>query len=602
MVLKMKKEKKVRRTKIERMFILVGVVMGILTILGVLYFCYRITTRVFFDEKQKDAYGPVLLMNEMFVTLDEHYAEVFDMWVSQPEELDIVYDDENYEEEYWNEIKEKYGKDVKELLAHFDELDLTTQREVAKFYYMHYLNMMNWEKEVVGAEYLNLIICNEKGEWVTVFSGKTREEKRGNSENEIYKLGRVVGYSREKYGFLYDIYENPTEYTDYTFKNVPTNNDSEIVLFMPFIDEEGCFAILGVAFESSELNRTIFQEIYILLICLLIFLAVAFWFVGVLFRRRVVKPISRIERAVSDYVVSKDSQKLSEEMTKIKLNNEIGSLCEKLSNMGVELTDYIAETRMFAQIEEKHKSEMEIAFGIQQAILAKDIDILPENRKVDLFAHMRPAKEVGGDYYNYFMVDEDHLAIIVGDVSGKGVPASLYMMICMVLFNNENAYSREPSEIVSQVNKKLLQYKSMKMMSTAWMGILELSTGRLSMTNAGHEIPIVVRSNGQVEKIENKHDFVMGLSAKAEYCQYDIELYAGDYFVMYSDGVPEATNCEGAMLGMEGLVGSLSEFFEDEEHRKVQSKEVGTFIEDIAVNYQKGAEQYDDITVLVMRT
>ena len=164
---------------------------------------------------------------------------------------------------------------------------------------------------------------------------------------------------------------------------------------------------------------------------------------------------------------------------------------------------------------------------------------------------MTPAKEVGGDFYDFFLVDDDHLALVIADVSGKGVPAARFMMMSKNLIKGHAMMKLSPKEIADNVNRMLCENNKQGMFVTAWIGILELSTGKITAVNAGHEYPIIRKPDGNYELYEDEHCFVLGGMKRAVYRQYEFTLPRGSTLFLYTDGVTEATNAEEKMFGEE---------------------------------------------------
>ena len=219
-----------------------------------------------------------------------------------------------------------------------------------------------------------------------------------------------------------------------------------------------------------------------------------------------------------------------------------------------------------------------------------------ENRtEFDIYATMTPAKEVGGDFYDFFLVDDDHLALIIADVSGKGVPAALFMVITKVLLKNSAQSGKSPKEIFEDVNANLCANNPIDMFVTAWMGILEISTGKLICSNAGHEYPALCRANGSYELIKDPHGLVLACMDDSTYQNYELQLFPGDTLYVYTDGVAEATDSENQLFGTDRMLVSLN--------KNIGAKPVELLPrvkEDIDA-FVGEAPQFDDITMLGIR-
>ena len=239
--------------------------------------------------------------------------------------------------------------------------------------------------------------------------------------------------------------------------------------------------------------------------------------------------------------------------------------------------------------------ELELAADIQANTLPTNFPPFPERTEFDLYASMMPAKEVGGDFYDFFMIDRDHLALVIADVSGKGVPAALFMMVSKSLIKNQLMSGCDPAAALESVNQQLCERNSSMMFVTVWTAVLEISTGRGTACNAGHENPEIRRGGGGFELLRYKHGMSLGVSKKAKYENREFEMRPGDCVFVYTDGVPEATRADNEMFGSERLADTLNRNADaaPEELIRRMSGEVSLFAD--------GAPQFDDITMLCLK-
>ena len=202
--------------------------------------------------------------------------------------------------------------------------------------------------------------------------------------------------------------------------------------------------------------------------------------------------------------------------------------------------------------------ELKLAADIQLSMLPMNFPAFPDRKEFDLYASMRPAKEVGGDFYDFFLIDEDHLALVIADVSGKGIPAALFMMISKTLIKNQMMSGCDPAAALERVNQQLYERNSSMMFVTVWLAVLEISTGKGVVCNAGHENPALRRENEDFELLKYKHGKIVGVSKSAKYENREFELGPGDSIFVYTDGVPEATNDAMELFGEERLRETLN--------------------------------------------
>ena len=190
---------------------------------------------------------------------------------------------------------------------------------------------------------------------------------------------------------------------------------------------------------------------------------------------------------------------------------------------------------------ERLVTELDMARNIQGALLPTDFAALAESGQIDIFATMDPAREVGGDFYDFFHIDEDHLCLVMADVSGKGVPAALFMAISKVMLKDSAQLGQSAADILRRTNEAVCAENKTGMFVTVWIGILELSTGKLTCANAGHEYPALMRE-GRFDLVKDRHGLVIGGMSGVRYREYELQLEPGDKLFVYTDGVPEAIN------------------------------------------------------------
>ena len=240
--------------------------------------------------------------------------------------------------------------------------------------------------------------------------------------------------------------------------------------------------------------------------------------------------------------------------------------------------------------------ELELAKTIQNNMLPSIYPVFPERKEFDVYARTEPAKELGGDFFDFQMIDRDHLALIIADVAGKGIPAAMFMMVCKIIIHNmAKSRSHDPAKILKAVNKQIGANNQADMFVTLWFGILEISTGLLSAANAGHEYPCLMHKNREFILLKDPHGLVLGALDKTEYRSYEIQLVPGDTVFLYTDGVTEATNADNEEFGLERMVNALNLEREAPVAKLVDNVRgaVGAFV--------GNAQQADDITMMVLR-
>ena len=240
------------------------------------------------------------------------------------------------------------------------------------------------------------------------------------------------------------------------------------------------------------------------------------------------------------------------------------------------------------------ETELTMASGIQADMLPNIFPAFPDRPEFDIYASMDPAKEVGGDFYDFFLIDDDHLCMVMADVSGKGVPAALFMMASRIILANNAMVGKSPAQIMIDTNAAICSNNREEMFVTVWLGILEITTGKLTAANAGHEYPVIKGPDGGFEIVKDKHGFVIGGMDGVRYKEYEITLRPDSKLFLYTDGVPEATNAGKELFGTDRMVEALN-MDPDADPTQIL-KNVRSSVD----SFVKDAEQFDDLTMLCL--
>ena len=274
---------------------------------------------------------------------------------------------------------------------------------------------------------------------------------------------------------------------------------------------------------------------------------------------------------------------------------EFNDLVDSLQQMEIDMNAYVVNLRKMTEDRTRIKSELELAESIQSNMLPSIFPAFPERSEFDIYALMDPAREVGGDFYDFFLIDKDHLAMVIADVSGKGIPAALFMMMSKILVKNYVTTGSSPAEALAAVNNTICQNNTNDMFVTIWLGILTISTGKIIAANAGHEYPILQRAGGQFEVIKDKHGFVVGSMPNLKYSEYEIDFHTGDTLFVYTDGLPESTNSANEQFGLDRIL----EVLNNEPDGEVEDLFVSMGV--AVAEFVQDAEQFDDLTMLALK-
>lgn len=306
-------------------------------------------------------------------------------------------------------------------------------------------------------------------------------------------------------------------------------------------------------------------------------------------RKMVTKPVGKLTAFTQKIT---ETGVFENQRIEIKTGDEIESLSDSFNFMLAELENYIANLSKVTAEKERIGAELDVARHIQASMLPCIFPAFPGRHEFDIHASMTPAKEVGGDFYDFFLVDDDHLALVIADVSGKGVPAAMFMMISKTLIKSAAQNGLSPKAVLEKVNNQLCENNDAEMFVTVWLGILEISTGKMKCANAGHEYPAIMRKNGNFELFRDKHGFVLAGMEGARYREYELELNTGDRLFVYTDGVPEATDSANTLYGTDRMLEALN---------NAKDGSCGQLLEALhrdVDSFAGTADQFDDITML----
>ena len=307
--------------------------------------------------------------------------------------------------------------------------------------------------------------------------------------------------------------------------------------------------------------------------------------------RHIVKPLNTIVKRIS-LLREGDLEFRMEDA--YRTGDEVEELAQSFATLSHKTVEYVETVRRVTAEKERIGAELSLATQIEAAMMPHIFPAFPDRSEFDIFATMDPAKEVGGDFYDYFLIDSDHLCMVVADVSGKGVPAALFMMASKIILQSVAMLGASPAKILEKTNEAICSNNEAQMFVTVWLGILELSTGRLVAANAGHEYPVLKRPGGDFELYKDKHGFVIGGMEGVKYREYELMLEPGARLFVYTDGVPEATNAEKELFGTERMVRALNG------NADAAPVEILRGMRGAVDAFVRDAEQFDDLTMLCL--
>jgi len=418
---------------------------------------------------------------------------------------------------------------------------------------------------------------------------------KNNSNYTRYEFGFVCDTTNKEYMEKYRrLYEGKSDQELVIRDKGYIETDPHITAMVPIKDSDGkTTAILCVQRQMDNLvyvRNTYIGKILIVMIILMILVIIG---QSVYLHCVFLRPVTKItEEAIRfSHENNLPEKNLSET---VKNNDEIGVLAGSIERMEQRIVKYVDDLTKVTAENERIATELNLAAKIQESMLPNVFPPFPDRTEFDIYASMVPAKEVGGDFYDFFLVDDDHLCLVIADVSGKGIPAALFMMVSKIILANYAKMGKTPSEILTAANAAICSTNREDMFVTVWLGILEISTGSLTAANAGHEYPVLMKPDGIFELYKDKHEFVIGGIAGLRYKEYTIDIKPGSKLFLYTDGVTDATDSEKQLFGTERMVDALNEKSDGspQEILKTVRNSVNAFV--------KNAEQFDDLTMLCL--
>ena len=495
---------------------------------------------------------------------------------------------ESFEEEFSE--SSYYMADTASVLVEGDHIDEYLAGEEMEEYWAtrRYLDTF-CQRMNVSLIYVIQVDTSDYGSFVSVF-----DCVNNNADDTSYtewELGYSQKQETESYRYIYEgIYEYDQAFG--TYFNMIAEGDIKpyITTIVPVRDSAGnVSAVLCLQRPASQFYEFLIPYL-ISVVVTTVFLALLSGFLLFHFlRKKVVRPIRKVSEEATRFA---RENTIAEPLGHISGYHEISDLASSIDTMESDMVKYMEHLTEVTAEKERLGAELSLASTIQEKALPNQFPAFPDRTEFDIYASMTPAKEVGGDFYNFFLIDHDHLLMLIGDVSGKGIPAALFMMQNNIILSDRARMGGTPAEILEFANKRICEQDQSDMFVTLWVGILELSAGRLIFANAGHEDPAVYRKNGSFELCKTKHGLVCGAVPDIRYKDFELQMEPGDKLFIYTDGVPEASDKDFNMFMYERMLESLNRDKEGtpEEILEGVRRSVKEFVGD--------SPQFDDLTML----
>ena len=408
--------------------------------------------------------------------------------------------------------------------------------------------------------------CGLPADWDAVSEKEIAKFLNWDGEGEVYHIEKT-----ENYGWL-------------CTSGVPIKND---------MGQTVAFVLSDISLANVANGMRGFFWSYF--ICMVILVNIVAILMAKHMKKTLAAPINKVAQAAEDYVRDRrGGDKDTEHFAKlnIRTGDEIENLSLIMADMERDLKEHEDNLTKVTAEKERISTELSLATRIQSAMLPSIYPAFPERNEFDIYASMDPAKEVGGDFYDFFLIDNDHLCTVIADVSGKGIPAALFMMASRIIIANNAKMGKSPAQILTDTNAAICANNKEEMFVTVWVGILELSTGKLTAANAGHEFPALKPANGKFTLYKDKHGFVIGGMDGIKYKEYEIQLQPGAKVFLYTDGVPEATDAEGELFGTERMLDALNG------DPNAKPEQILKNVRGAVDAFVREAEQFDDLTML----
>lgn len=516
------------------------------------------------------------------------YEWVIDYMLShKDDDWDLEYDKEDETLLKYDELSRKHpGLNIRSVTASelesFSDEDKKTYVEIV---YNQWVTRLNNIKTSYNAEFLYILATDDEYKEDTfIISANGGNQTRGTEMGTAYIFGVEVTNNDIQKGSFERLKDKETD-------SIFLDNYLDGYRYMFRINDMNL--ITGMTFDVSSMQHAVMVHTIRFLIAFIILQIILVLVCRFLLFRNFIKPLKIIEKNVREYSKTKDADSAKKSLEKVDSDNEIGSLSDGVYEMICEIEDHLDEIRTVTAENERITVELDLAQKIQTDMLPSIFPPFPENTQFDIYANMDPAKEVGGDFYDFFMVDKTHVALVMADVSGKGVPASLFMVVAKTLIKNYALMGGSPAEVLDKVNTQLMDGNEEGMFVTVWMAVIDINTGKGLAANAGHEHPVIRHKDGSFELVKYKHSLAVAMMPGVPFEEHEIEIKPGDRVFVYTDGLPEARNSDKEFFGTDRMLDVLNKDPYAKGHALLTAmiNEMSSFV--------GNAEQFDDVTMLI---
>ena len=593
------------------------IVIGVLAAGIVTYFLeYAVSVNEVKKTLQKRAAEAVL---ELSSAVKEYpaYEWLLTYWQENADSLDIEYDADFESDTATGKKRALFGERHPDLQVRYctrDEvlaLSDEDQKLFAEIAYSWILTRINETKSNLGCDFLSLFATGTESSdhpYETQFylmSGADPDSARGTDYGDSYTLGVTVPVpegsaassimQKAVKDALEDALGNSKAFGE-DLKDA--GNYLDFYKCLALIGDQAIIA--GVSYSRKallwDIRFEVIKNVMLAAFCQLLLLGIVMRHLSLY----VIRPLKKILSNIRMYSETRSSAAVEKNMNEILAGttsmatreNEIGQLAEDFADLTKEIDDFVEQIKTATSQQERYRTEMNIAAQIQAQVLPNKFPAFPDREEFDLYATMTPAREVGGDFYDFFFTDQNHLALVIGDVSDKGVPAALFMMMTKTLIENHAKMGESPAEVVAHVNDQLSENNEAGYFVTVWIALIDVATGKGVSVNAGHEHPSVCKAGGVYELIRYRHSPAIGTMSGIRYRQHEFQMGPGDKLFVYTDGVPEATNIDNEQFGTDRMLEALNH------NREADPKKLLINLKEEIDAFAGDAPQFDDTTML----
>ncbi len=445
------------------------------------------------------------------------------------------------------------------------------------------------KKISVSLVYVIVVDRSDYGRFVSVFNAV--DNSVDDTSYTPWELGFKRDTTNDEYRQKYKrLYDKESLYETLFRINTTDGQHPHITTLVPVRNTSG--EVTGILCmqrptrELADARRPYIINVVIWTLALAVIAGVVF---SLFLRRRIIRPIRRVSEETTRF--AKENTK-GESIGGVSRFKEIHDMALSVDTLETDMVNYIDNLTAATAEKERIGTELSLATTIQVNSIPNVFPAFPEREDFDIHASMTPAKAVGGDFYNFYMIDDTRLGMVIGDVSGKGIPAALFMMVTNILVSEKMRTGLAPEDVLTAVNSAICKRNKADMFVTLWLGILDLKTGTLRAANAGHEYPALKHADGSFELLKDKHGLPVGAMDGVKYKGYELQIEPGAKLFVYTDGMPEANDADNNMFGVERMLAALNS------DTSVPPKGVLKNVQDAVDGFVAGAEQFDDLTML----